>query len=87
MMHAAGSIVATGSNATQDESFAFPPVTHTAPFGVAEQPGSAVERNARQQPTNLSSQPRLLNRRCKTPVSGSIFLALEKNRLRSPGFS
>ena len=46
MMHAAGSIVATGSNATQNESFAFLPVTHTAPFGVAEQPGSAVERNA-----------------------------------------
>jgi len=30
----AGSIAATGSNATQDESFAFPPVAPTAPFGV-----------------------------------------------------
>ena len=30
----AGSIAATGSNATQDESLAFPPVAHTAPFGV-----------------------------------------------------
>ncbi|MBO9102475.1 IS3 family transposase, partial [Rhizobium sp. L58/93] len=30
----AGLIAATGSNATQDESFAFPPVAHTAPFGV-----------------------------------------------------
>ncbi|OWV69405.1 hypothetical protein ATY75_31505 [Rhizobium sp. N122] len=25
---------ATGSNATQDEGFAFPPVAHTAPLGV-----------------------------------------------------
>jgi hypothetical protein len=30
----AGSIAATGSNAAQDESFAFPPVAHTAPLGV-----------------------------------------------------
>ena len=30
----AGTIAATGSNAAQDESFAFPPVAHTAPFGV-----------------------------------------------------
>ncbi|MGV4794766.1 IS3 family transposase [Rhizobium sp. F40D2] len=30
----AGSIAATGSNTTQDESFAFPPVAHTAPLGV-----------------------------------------------------
>ncbi len=30
----AGSIAATGSNATQDESFAFLPVAHTAPLGV-----------------------------------------------------
>ncbi|CAN7259966.1 IS3 family transposase [Pararhizobium sp. LjRoot235] len=30
----AGSIAATGSNAAQDESFAFPPVAPTAPFGV-----------------------------------------------------
>ncbi|TBZ23114.1 IS3 family transposase, partial [Rhizobium leguminosarum bv. viciae] len=29
----AGTIAATGSNAAQDESFAFPPVAHTAPFG------------------------------------------------------
>jgi len=46
MMHAAGSIASTGSNATKNEGFAFPPVAHTAPFGVAEQSGSAVERNA-----------------------------------------
>ncbi len=30
----AESMAANGSNATQDESFAFPPVAHTAPFGV-----------------------------------------------------
>ncbi|NTJ12037.1 IS3 family transposase [Rhizobium lusitanum] len=30
----AGIIAATGSNAAQDESFAFPPVAHTAPLGV-----------------------------------------------------
>ncbi|WP_421614122.1 IS3 family transposase, partial [Agrobacterium tumefaciens] len=30
----AGSIAATGSNAAQNESFAFPPVAHTAPLGV-----------------------------------------------------
>jgi transposase InsO family protein len=30
----AGTIAATGSNAAQDESFAFPPVAHTAPLGV-----------------------------------------------------
>ncbi|WP_155773509.1 IS3 family transposase [Rhizobium leguminosarum] len=30
----AGIIAATGSNAAQDESFAFPPVAPTAPFGV-----------------------------------------------------
>ncbi|NTJ02362.1 IS3 family transposase [Agrobacterium rhizogenes] len=30
----AGIIAATGSNATQDQSFAFPPVAHTAPLGV-----------------------------------------------------
>ncbi|MFS8115799.1 IS3 family transposase [Rhizobium jaguaris] len=30
----AGIIAATGSNAAQDQSFAFPPVAHTAPLGV-----------------------------------------------------
>jgi putative transposase len=30
----AGTIAATGSNAAQNESFAFPPVAHTAPLGV-----------------------------------------------------
>ncbi|WP_132528726.1 IS3 family transposase [Rhizobium sp. BK376] len=30
----AGTIAATGSNAAQDESFAFPPIAHTAPLGV-----------------------------------------------------
>ena len=30
----AGTIAATGSNAAQDESFAFPPIAPTAPFGV-----------------------------------------------------
>jgi hypothetical protein len=30
----AGTIAATGSNTAQDESFAFPPVAHTAPLGV-----------------------------------------------------
>ncbi|MBY5334629.1 IS3 family transposase [Rhizobium leguminosarum] len=30
----AGTIAATGSNAAQDEGFAFPPVAHTSPFGV-----------------------------------------------------
>jgi len=32
----AGSIAATGSNATHDESFAFPPVAPTAPIGVSK---------------------------------------------------
>ncbi|MBP1879013.1 hypothetical protein J2Z84_002334, partial [Agrobacterium rubi] len=32
----AETIAATGSNAAQDESFAFPPVAHTAPFGVSK---------------------------------------------------
>ncbi len=32
----AGIIAATGSNATQSESFAFPPVAPTAPFGVSK---------------------------------------------------
>ena len=32
----AGSIAATGPNATQDESFAFAPVAHTALFGVSK---------------------------------------------------
>ncbi|UWU19289.1 IS3 family transposase (plasmid) [Rhizobium sullae] len=32
----AGTIAATGSNAAQDESFAFPPVAHTAPIGVSK---------------------------------------------------
>jgi len=30
----AGSIAATGSNAAQDEGYAFPPVAPTAPLGV-----------------------------------------------------
>ena len=32
----AGTIAATGSNATQHESYAFPPVAPTAPFGVSK---------------------------------------------------
>lgn len=32
----AGTITATGSNATQNGSFASPPVAHTAPFGVSK---------------------------------------------------
>ncbi|MGH0360681.1 integrase core domain-containing protein, partial [Sinorhizobium meliloti] len=32
----AGIIAATGSNATQSGSFAFPPVAPTAPFGVSK---------------------------------------------------
>jgi len=32
----AGIIAATGSNAARDESFAFPPVAHTAPCGVSK---------------------------------------------------
>ena len=32
----AETITATGSNATQNESFAFPPVAYTAPFGVSK---------------------------------------------------
>ncbi|MBY5592673.1 transposase [Rhizobium leguminosarum] len=38
----AGTIAATGSNAAQDESFAFPPVAHTAPFGVFKAAGALV---------------------------------------------
>jgi len=38
----AGSIAATGSNATQDESFAFPPVAHTAPLGVFKTAGALI---------------------------------------------
>jgi len=34
--HYAGIIAATGSNATQRGSFAFPPVAHTAPFGISK---------------------------------------------------
>ncbi|GLU84625.1 transposase [Rhizobium sp. NBRC 114257] len=36
----AGTIAATGSNAAQDESFAFPPVAHTAPLGVFKTAGA-----------------------------------------------
>ncbi|MFW8588856.1 IS3 family transposase [Rhizobium beringeri] len=36
----AGTIAVTGSNAAQDESFAFPPVAHTAPFGVFKAAGA-----------------------------------------------
>ncbi|MGP4689618.1 IS3 family transposase, partial [Agrobacterium pusense] len=32
----AGIIAATGSNATQYESFAFPPVAPTTPFGLSK---------------------------------------------------
>lgn len=32
----AGTIAATGSNAAQNESFAFPPVAHTALLGVSK---------------------------------------------------
>ncbi|ANM17187.1 IS3 family insertion sequence transposase domain-containing protein [Rhizobium sp. N541] len=34
--HFAGTIAATGSNATQNESFAFPPVALTAPIDVSK---------------------------------------------------
>ena len=36
----AGTIAATGSNAAQDESFAFPPVATTAPLGVFKTAGT-----------------------------------------------
>ncbi|MBO0132237.1 IS3 family transposase [Agrobacterium burrii] len=38
----AGTIAATGSNAAQDESFALPPVAHTAPLGVFRTAGALV---------------------------------------------
>ncbi len=38
----AGTIAATGSNAAPDESFAFPPVAHTAPLGVFKTAGALV---------------------------------------------
>ena len=38
----AGIIAATGSNAAQDENFAFPPVAHTAPLGVFKTAGALV---------------------------------------------
>ena len=38
----AGTIAATGSNAAQDESFAFPPVAHTAPLGVFKTAGALI---------------------------------------------
>ncbi|MBY3294391.1 IS3 family transposase [Rhizobium laguerreae] len=38
----AGTIAATGSNAAQDESFAFPPVAPTAPLGVFKTAGALV---------------------------------------------
>ncbi|WP_112415941.1 IS3 family transposase [Rhizobium miluonense] len=38
----AGTIAATGSNAAQDESFAFPPVAHPAPLGVFKTAGALV---------------------------------------------
>ncbi|NEI11064.1 IS3 family transposase [Rhizobium leguminosarum] len=38
----AGTIAATGSNAAQDESFAFSPVAHTAPLGVFKTAGALV---------------------------------------------
>ncbi|NNH28808.1 IS3 family transposase [Rhizobium sp. SEMIA 4085] len=38
----AGTIAATGSNAAQDESFAFPPVAQTAPVGVFKTAGALV---------------------------------------------
>ncbi|WP_236736251.1 IS3 family transposase [Agrobacterium tumefaciens] len=38
----AGSIAATGSNAAQNESFAFPPVAHTAPLGVFKTAGALI---------------------------------------------
>ncbi|MBY5740148.1 IS3 family transposase, partial [Rhizobium leguminosarum] len=38
----AGTIAATGSNAAQDESFAFPPVALTAPLGVFKTAGALV---------------------------------------------
>jgi hypothetical protein len=36
--------IATGSTTTQNESFAYPPVAHTAPFGVFETRGSNRNR-------------------------------------------
>jgi Transposase and inactivated derivatives len=38
----AGTIAATGSNAAQDESYAFPPVATNAPFGVSENAGPLI---------------------------------------------
>ncbi|WP_127966438.1 IS3 family transposase [Agrobacterium sp. RS6] len=38
----AGSIAATGSNAAQNESSAFPPVAHTAPLGVFKTAGALI---------------------------------------------
>ncbi|UFS84955.1 IS3 family transposase (plasmid) [Rhizobium sp. T136] len=38
----AGTIAATGSNAAQDENFAFLPVAHTAPLGVFKTAGALV---------------------------------------------
>ncbi|MGV2141639.1 IS3 family transposase [Agrobacterium sp. 16-2014-1-2a] len=38
----AGSIAATGSNDAQNESFAFPPVAHTAPLGVFKTTGALI---------------------------------------------
>ncbi|MBX5182404.1 IS3 family transposase [Rhizobium sp. NZLR5] len=38
----AETIAATGSNAAQDESFAFPPVAHTAPLGVFKTPEALI---------------------------------------------
>lgn len=38
----AGSIAATGSDAAQNESFAFPPVAHTAPLGVFKTAGALI---------------------------------------------
>lgn len=37
-----GSIAANGSNAAQDESFAFPPVANTAPLGVFKTAGALI---------------------------------------------
>ncbi|WP_094447701.1 MULTISPECIES: IS3 family transposase [unclassified Rhizobium] len=38
----ADTIAATGSNAARDESFAFPPVAHTAPLGVFKTAGALI---------------------------------------------